>query len=384
VRVARRLLAQGIGWGLTIGCAYALISVARVEPRDPDSSLYVAIARSLEHRPLAAWIAPTWPEGRAHSGLFREHPAVFFWPAAALGRLGMVRAALLCNLLWYLAMLAALVALGRALLGEEGGVLAGALFLVSPLGLQYLLRFNHEAAWAFATIAGLVCLSAPRLGPWRGAALVGLLALACAMKGALGLLGLALWAAWAWRRGLLRAFLPWAVLAIATVALLAALYELAYRRETGEAFLTLYLRIQSGYVEKAEQIGWGRKLFTPVYYLLSAAYFALPSSLLLLWDLLRSRRGLGHDARWLPLVCGSGWMVVLSAISRRAIRYAFPVLPLFHLAGAETVADRFPKAMLRLRQLRPLAPYFAMTWMLAVIALRAFLEPGWYRFINPL
>src|SRR5262249_8370725 len=91
VRVARRLLAQGMGGGLTIGCPYALISVARVEPRDPDSSLYVAIARSLEHRPLAAWIAPTWPEGRAHSGLFREHPAVFFWPAAALARVRLDR-----------------------------------------------------------------------------------------------------------------------------------------------------------------------------------------------------------------------------------------------------------------------------------------------------
>src|SRR5262249_42546362 len=199
-RVARARLAQTSGWGLTICCAYARVSVARAEPRDPDSSLYVAIARSLEHRPLAAWIAPSWPEGRARSGLFREHPAVFFWPAAALGRLGLARAALLCNLLWYLAMLAALAALGRELPGDEGGFLAGALFLVSPLGLQYLLRFNHEAAWGFATIAGLVCLSGPRLGPWRGAALVGLLALACAMKGALGLLGLALWAAWAWRR----------------------------------------------------------------------------------------------------------------------------------------------------------------------------------------
>jgi 4-amino-4-deoxy-L-arabinose transferase-like glycosyltransferase len=384
VEDARRRLAQSLGWAITVAVAYALLGIGRVEPRDPDSSLYVAIARSLESRPAAQWNAPRWPEGRARSGLFREHPAVFFWPAAALGRLGLGRAALLCNLFWYLALLGTLVALGRALLGNRSGWLAGALFLVSPLGLQYLLRFNHEVAWGFATLAGLLCLVGPRLGPGRGLALVGWLVLACAMKGALGLLALPLWAAWAWRRGLLRPFASWAVLGVAAVALLAALYELAYRRTTGEGFLAVYFQIQHGYVEQAEQIGWGRKLFTPLYYLLSAAYFVLPSSLLLGWDALRSRRGVRAEARWLPLVCGSGWMVLLSMTSRRAIRYAFPVLPLFHLAGAEAIAHGWPRASAWLERRRPLAPFLAMAWILTVIAVRAFLEPGWYRFINPL
>jgi hypothetical protein len=384
VEDARRRLAQSLGWAITVAVAYAALGIARVEPRDPDSSLYVAIARSLETRPVVEWIAPRWPEGRARSGLFREHPAVFFWPAAALGRLGLGRAALLCNLLWYLALLGTLVALGRALLGNRSGWLAGALFLVSPLGLQYLLRFNHEAAWGFATLAGLLSLLGPRLGAGQGLALVGWLVLACAMKGALGLLGLPLWAAWAWRRGLLRPFAPWAVLGVAAVALLAALYELAYRRTTGEGFLAVYFQIQHGYVEQAEQIGWGRKVFTPLYYLFFAAYFVLPTSFLLGWDLLRSGRRPGSDARWLPLVGGSGWMAVLSATSRRAIRYAFPVLPLFHLAGAEAIARRWPRSLEAIEPRRALLPYLAMLWVLGLIAVRAFLEPGWYRFINPL
>jgi 4-amino-4-deoxy-L-arabinose transferase-like glycosyltransferase len=384
VEGARRRLRRSLAWGFTIATSYALLSVTELEPRDPDSSLYVAIARSLEARPLGEWNAPRWPEGRARSGLFREHPAVFFWPAAALGRLGLKRAALLCNLLWYLALLAALASLGRQLLGDAAGWLGGALFLVSPLGLQYLLRFNHEAAWGFATLAGLACLCSPRLGPWRGTALVALLVLACAMKGALGLLALPLWAAWAWRRRLLAPFLPWAALAAATVLLLGALYELGYRRVTGEGFLSAYVQLQHGYVEQAEQAGWGRKLFTPLYYLLSAAYFVLPSSLVLGWDLLRSGRRRGDDARWLALVGGGGWMAVLSAMSRRAIRYAFPVLPLFHLAGAEAVSRQWPSARARLEQIQPLAPYLAMLWILLVTAVRCFLEPSWYRFINPL
>ncbi len=116
------MLRSAILWGTAFSLFCWLVRAYAL--RDADSILYEAIARSLESRPVAEWIAPLWPAGWATgNGLFVEHLACFFWPAALLGKLGL-RGALAANFLWVLIAFALLFRLSRALCGLEAGWLS--------------------------------------------------------------------------------------------------------------------------------------------------------------------------------------------------------------------------------------------------------------------
>ena len=65
-----------------------LLALARYDSRDPDSALYTAMSADLAARPVAEWIAPEWNGHWTLEGLYREHPAGIFVPAALLARLG--------------------------------------------------------------------------------------------------------------------------------------------------------------------------------------------------------------------------------------------------------------------------------------------------------
>lgn len=323
--MARRALIWGI-------CIVALCALVRgYALRDPDSLLYEWIARNMQSQPLREWIAPRfpieWPT--AHGGLFAEHFACFFWPAALLGKLG-VRGALCANFLWVLAGYALLFRLAKALSGVEAAWIAVVFYAVSPIGLQYLVRANHEPALLCAYLGALWCGAEERPRP---VLLALFLLLAVAIKGGLGLAIFPVVAVATRRRA------DWLglLLGLALSAAFVGLYEIAFRRVTGQDFLALYVHRQLEGVLEKERLGALQKLENPFYYAGSIAWFALPGSLALVVEWARRRRLDAPVVR--ALAPAAACVALLSLMSRRAVRYVFPAYALTSLAGAQLVSE---------------------------------------------
>jgi 4-amino-4-deoxy-L-arabinose transferase-like glycosyltransferase len=354
-----------------------LVVATRYELRDPDSTLYAAIANDLSKQPLRSWIAPTWPEGRG-AGLFTEHPAVFFWPSAALLRGGLEKAPLFVNFVCWLLTLHFLYALARSLAGEVAATFAVACCAVSPLLIQYLLRANQETALALGCTGAFAALADPRIAN-RSLRIVVFVALAFAAKGVLGglvLLALVLFALWRKDRGALRSL----ALAAATSVVLAAGYELLFRRISGSSFLLSYLEAQASEIAAEVQGGWLRALGSPPYYLAHWFWLALPSSALGLAAIFR--RLPPTEARTLGIATTGSYLAVLSFFARRAARYAFPACVVCHVSGGEEVARFAPLRALVLRH-RTLLPYALMAWLFVVAAVRTWFDARYFQFVNP-
>src|SRR5205807_7204854 len=128
--------------------------------------------------------------------------------------------------------------LARSLSGVETAWLAVFFYAVSPVGLQYLVRANHEPALACAVFGALWCIADERARPLP---LAGFVLLAVAIKGGLGLAifpaALAAILTVRRRRADLYALLLGLGLALAFVAA----YETAFERVAGRGFLSSYL-----------------------------------------------------------------------------------------------------------------------------------------------
>ena len=361
------MVRRALIWGT---CFAALCVIVRgYVLRDPDSMLYEWIARTLESRPLREWIAPRFPVGwPTQQGLFQEHFACFFWPAAALGKLGL-RGALAANFLWVLLSYALLYRLARALSGVETAWLAVFFYAVSPVGLQYLVRANHEPALACAVFGALWCIADERARPL---ALAGFVLLAVAIKGGLGLavFPAALAAVWTGRRR--RADLYGLLLGLGLAVAFVAAYEIAFERVAGHAFLAGYLDRQLPGVIEGERLGPLHKLATPAYYLGSIAWFALPGSAVLLFEWLR-RRSLPPPTA-LAIAPAAAYVALLSLMSRRAVRYVFPAYALCNVAGAQLLIDRSQSLRdwirTRTQWLEPALATFVVVAAAARVALR--------------
>ncbi|MCI0569865.1 MAG: glycosyltransferase family 39 protein [Myxococcaceae bacterium] len=405
-----------VGWLTTLMVSYAILAGTGFTLRDPDSTLYEYIVRTLEPRPLAEWLAPHWQPGRWKQGLFQEHLAIFFWPAAALGRLGFTRGMLLANLAFHLGALWALFRLARHLAGEAAAWGAVFLYAVSPLGIQYVARGNHENAWALCTTAALLCFLRRREALRFSVGFVAWAVAAFAVKGVLGLLlfpaAFALWLAERprWREVWLF------VAALVAVGLTAALYELAYAAHTGESFFAGYVGAQLSYVERAEETGLWQKLLTPAYYAANLLYFALPGSLLLLVALVRPSRPLTSHPSSLPdspptsplplgegqgegvvrqritastglrlvMLAGGAAVLGVSLMTRRAARYVFPVYPWLAIPAAQEALRRWPRLGRFLDARAQLLPWVLMGVVLLVVCGRALTNSVLTQHINPL
>jgi len=354
-----------------------LVVATRYQLRDSDSTLYAAIAGELSARPLRSWIAPVWPADRGR-GPFVEHPAVFFWPAAALLRAGLDKAPLFVNFVCWLLTLRFLHALARSLAGEMAATFAVACCAISPLLVQYLLRANQETALALGCTGAFAAVADPGVAK-RSLRIVTFVVLAFAAKGLLG--GLALVALLLFallRRD--RAALFSLVLAAAVAVALGTAYEILFRRVTGTSFLAAYLEAQLTGIALAVRSGWPGAFGSPPYYLAYWFWLALPSSALAVAALVRHRPS--SDARCLGIAATGSYLGILSFFARRAARYAFPVYVLSHVSGGEEAARIAPLRALVQRH-RTLLPYALMIWLFLVAALRTWFDSRYFQFINP-
>ena len=371
-------------WVACVLVLHAIVAAVHYPLRDPDSTLYESISEQLSRRPVREWIAPLFPPARFKEGFFLEHLAAFFWPAAALGKLGFARGALLANFLYFLGSLYLLFRLAATLADRAVGWVAVGSYLFSPLGIQYLLRANHENAWGLAYFGGFWCLHEMPRSRWFGLgfALFGLFAFA--MKGVLGLSFwpvMLLW--WVMVSGR-RKDAVWFALGAVFILLFSGLYQLAYRRVTGQSFLAGYLGTQIGYVSLYEQRPvWG-KLLNPFYYLAHVLWFSLPGSALAAWGMWRSRRRAEPFTAAQKLVVGGsgGIVALLSLMTRRAARYIFPAYALVHVPGAETLLRHLPRLRGFLERREAWLPYLVMASLLVVLPLRIMVDQRFYRFIR--
>ena len=354
-----------------------LVIATRYQLRDPDSTLYATIAQELSTRPLRSWIAPTWPADRG-TGLFVEHPAVFFWPSAALLRAGLDKAPLFVNFACWLLTLHFLCALARSLAGEVAASFAVACCAISPLLVQYLLRANHETPLALGCTAAFAAVAEAGVAK-RTLRIVGFVAVAFAAKGVLGALALLALVLFALLRRDRAALLSLLLAAVVSVAL-AAVYEILFRHVTGTSFLLAYLEAQTTEIGDAVGSGWQGALGSAPYYLAYWFWLALPSSALLLAAVFRRRPS--SEVRSLGIAATGSYLGILSFFARRAARYAFPVYVLSHVTGGQEAARIGPLRALAQKH-RVVLPYALMAWLFFVAAMRIWFDARYFQFINP-
>ena len=243
----RRPDSGSLAWIAALALGWLTLAAVDYRARDPDSRLYADIAARMSTAPATGWVAPDFPPGWFMSGRFREHPAGLFVPAALLARLGYPadEAAYALNALYQVLTLVFLQRVAAfAVSGLEARSLAWLAQLL-PVAFTYRIRANQEQALVLCLLVALYGTERARRHPlWSmvtAAGLVGLLL----VKGLFAAFGPALCALWLLttrRDGAPRSEpAAWAGLAAAIVAMggAAALYEVLYRRATGEPFWSL-------------------------------------------------------------------------------------------------------------------------------------------------
>jgi 4-amino-4-deoxy-L-arabinose transferase-like glycosyltransferase len=371
-----------------------LLVLTRFVSSDPDSALYAALSTRLSQQPLARWIAPEWwglwPQAH-QTGYFREHPAGLFFIPAALGRAGVpteqasyifgVGSALVALLLVsYLVMRVTSRAEGRAAL---------VLLQIMPVAFVFRIRDNHEYPMLVCLLMSLVGLDG--LGrSWWWALLVAFgFAAGLLVKGifvVLVIIGAMLWIALNPTEGGSRSRQIVALLfGLLVMAAVAWAYDATYLKVTGETFWRAYWTRQLGPMQFDSAAEHAVLFIRHLgFYAVRLLFHPAPWSLVLCWMLWRRSRSSpsvaaieGREQRALVLVLAftAIWVVLLSAASRFAERYAFSATYLVGAAGvvvAYRTSQTLKTAMARLDSAVPAAP--AIVW-LTLIVLRLALGP---------
>jgi len=384
---------RSVAWLAALVAAWLALAAFGHRSRDPDSRLYAEMAARMSHAPAAEWIAPDFPPGWFMSGRFREHPVGLLVPAALLAKLGYPaeQAAYAMNALYQAATLVLLPVLAATLVSGFEARSLGWLMQLLPIAFTYRVRANHEQALLLCLVLALVGTEwSRRSARWAVLTAVGLAGLLL-VKGAFALLGpliCGLWLLASRREPERRASsqrVAWAglALAVAAMAATALVYELLYRRATGEPFWSLYLSRQLGVAAVlAAENEVQQKASNVVFYLGRILWFAFPWSLGLLlaaWQAWRSRgraaalsdapaedRGHANGAAFVAFTVLL-YVVVFSLFDRRADRYVFPAYYAVGAGGAVAALQIWPRfRSVAARLDRPWVP--AAVWWLAFVA----------------
>jgi hypothetical protein len=375
VTAARR---EGLAWVVALALVATILAVRDYRTHDADSLLYSRISNILARQPLSQWIAPAWPPRSYGSGLFREHPAGLFWPAALVARLGYpgLQAAYAVN--------AGYQAIGLLLLGRLTAVFASdaeaaavpILAQLLPVAFVFRVRANHEPAMLVFLLLALAGVEKARTRPaWGALTVLGLVGMLL-VKGVAALFGPLVCAAWLLVRRRERAVAGgWLALGLGlgAMALVTLAYEATYRSVTGVSFLSEYAlrQITSGAPGPLSEVvgSFGANL---AWYGGRWVWFAFPWSLVgLAATLLALRHGsAGREAQGLAMafLVSALYIGAFSLGARQADRYIFPAYYAAGAAGVAAAARRSP-VVSRLSELPCLAPaLFGILFVLHVLA----------------
>jgi 4-amino-4-deoxy-L-arabinose transferase-like glycosyltransferase len=353
-----------VAWCAALAASWLAFAVLGYGSRDPDSRLYAEIAARMADASPAGWIAPEFPPGWFMSGLFREHPAGLFWPAALLARLGYPagQAAYATNAVYQVATLVLLPALAAALVPVDRARALGWALQLLPIAFTYRARANHEQAVVLCLVLALLGTERSRRQARWAALTAAALAFLLLVKGLFALFGPLLCALWLLATS--KSASPeagaertaWLGLGAATLAMLvaAAGYEVLYRWASGEPFWPFYASRQIGVATAVQaESALLRKAANVAFYVGRILWFAFPWSLALVWEALASRRlatqaGEPAGARRRAaavFVAGTVLAYVLGfgLFDRRADRYVFPAYYAVGAAGVLAALGRFPR-----------------------------------------
>jgi 4-amino-4-deoxy-L-arabinose transferase-like glycosyltransferase len=329
-------------WGACFLVAATLVVATAFTSLDADSALYAGLAGKLTNEPMSHWIAPQWWGFWDGTGLFREHPAGMLMIPALLGRFGVpaVQAAYIQGLAAELGSLLLIGVLVARVTTKVEGRMAMALIQLMPVAFIFRIRANHEYPMLFCLALTLVALDGVRRN-WLWMVVVAFaVAAALTIKGVFVVL--ILMAAVLWillnptqQSGSNVRPIVAVVAGIATMALVAAVYDAWYHSVTGETFWGPYWRRQLGPVTIATPLtGAATGLHHLGFYVLRIVWHPAPWSaaiLVALWRRrshlvtavrtalpIRERRAAAFVAVYVVLVIG-----LLFPLSRFAERYAF-------------------------------------------------------------
>lgn len=379
---------EGLAWAAALLVVTATLALRDYRTRDSDSILYARISNVMARRPASRWIAPEWPPRSYGAGLFREHPAGLFWPAAALARLGYpnLQAAYAVNAFYQVLCLLLLGRLAGVFVADREARVVPVLVQLLPVAFVFRVRANHEQALLLFLLLALLGTEKARTRPvWGVLTAVGLVGMLL-VKGVAAILGppaCALWLLSRRREG--QAHWAWAAvcLGILAMGLTTVAYEAAYREVTGVSFVTEYVtrQVTSGAPgppgETAANLAGNLAWYTGRW-----LWFAFPWSLVALSAaaLLARRRSFGPEWQGLAvaILVSALYVGTFSLGIRQADRYVFPAYYAVGAAGAAAAARRWP-ALTRLGEATLAAPgLFVATFLLHVAAglLRGLFGPG--------
>jgi 4-amino-4-deoxy-L-arabinose transferase-like glycosyltransferase len=375
---------QSGAWLLALAAAWLALAALGYSSRDADSRLYAEIAARMSDAPAESWIAPEAPPGSYLSGLFREHPAGLFWPAALLAKLGYpdVQAAYAMNTLYQVATLVLIAVLAASLVPDREARALAWLLQLLPIAFTYRVRANHEQALLLCLVVALLGTEwSRRSARWAALTAIGLAGMLL-VKGIFAVFGPVLCALWllASRRDPERtagASRAWAGLALAVLAMAATAlaYEWLYRSASGEPFWSFYVSRQLGVATAGEAASAVLpKAVNVLFYVGRILWFAFPWSLALLFA--RRHRTAGDErgrAVGAGFVAGTLLVYVLafSLFDRRADRYVFPAYYAAGTGGAVAALVLWPRFRRVAEKLdKPWIPaaVFGLTFALHVLA----------------
>ena len=385
---------EGVFWAVAFVAAAALIVATHFSSSDPDSQLYASISGRLSEEPVSHWIAPEWwdfwPETHM-TGLFREHPAGVFLAPVAISRLGIPgeQAAYIAGVgAGLLSLLLIAVLVGR-LASVADGRASLILLQLMPVAFLFRVRANHEYPMLVALLVTLVSVEGARRSWWWIAGIALGLTIGLLVKGVFVVL--VVLAAGLWillnptrLRGTAARTIVACVAGAAITAGVAALYDIAYVRATGETFWAAYWQRQLGPVTIATPLDDASTLAGHVgFYLTRLLWFPAPWSLALVagaWHLFKERPADRQPSPWMRLsptarrglIFSLGFaalsILLLSPSSRFAERYAFSAAYMIGAAGV-VVAYRtwsgLSRVLDRLDARVPALP--AVVWLLLML-----------------
>lgn len=380
-------------WAAAFLLVAVLLVLTKFTSTDPDSALHAALSARLAEGPVRGWIAPEWWGHWNHTDLYREHPIGVFLLPVMLGTLGVptVQAAYIVGVGASVVALMLIAHLVRTLTSTQDARAVLLLLLVMPVAFVFRIRANHEYPMLVCLLLVLIGLDGVRRS-WGYAALVAAaLTAALLIKGAfvvLILMAAGLWIAINPTRATGAAWRPVAaiVLGLATMALVASLYDSWYWRVTGEAFWAHYWNKQLAPLEIASPLESATTVASHLgFYLSRLLWHPAPWSVVLIVAVARhvaSARAWWHRTpdrirRGLLFALSFGVLalVVLSPASRFAERYAFPATFAIGAAGAVIAYRTWPairRLVERVDRAIPAAP--AIVW-LGLILFRLGLGP---------